>query len=98
MLDGPKIVLEEAAVLAAYRLPVQHGGHLPRLFLVHELHPTVFILHPLIAPHFSAPSRDGRVLGREVYAADLRELLQKMTHLRARVRSETIRQGTHGAP
>ncbi len=95
LLDSPQIVLVETAVLAAYRLPVEHGGDLARLLLVHELHPAVFILNPLVPAHFLAAPRYGGVLGREVYAADLSELLQQMPHLRARV---GVRRATGYAP
>jgi hypothetical protein len=42
-LDGPEIVLVEAAVFAAQGLAVQHGGDLARFLFVHELHPAVLI-------------------------------------------------------
>jgi hypothetical protein len=38
-------------------------------------------LDALVPAHFLAAARDGSVLGREVNAADVRELLQQMADL-----------------
>ena len=75
-------MLVEATVFAAYRLPVQHGSDLSRFLFVRKFDPAVLVFHPLVPAHFAAALRDGGILGREVNAADLGVLLQKMPNLR----------------
>ena len=97
VLDGPEVMLVEATVFAAYRLPVQHGSDSPGFLFVHELHPAVLVLHPLVATHLPSAARDRRILRREVDAANFGELLQQVSNLSswsrgARARKQTGKQ------